>query len=55
MLLLGRVFRGLDFSSYFAVLGTMPAGYTGALTNCGELKTAGVPLPSLRPVYDYAL
>lgn len=44
MPIVGRVFGGLDFSSYFLVLGPVPAGYSGSMTNYEALKAAGVPL-----------
>lgn len=44
MPVVGRLFGGLDFSSYFIRLGDVPAGYAGSLDNYAELKEAGVPL-----------
>ena len=44
MPLIGKVFGGLDFSSYFVVLGDIPANYAGSLTDYAALKKAGVPL-----------
>lgn len=44
MPVIGSLFGGLDFSSYFMRLGAIPEGYTGSLTNYAELKKAGVPL-----------
>jgi large conductance mechanosensitive channel len=44
MPVVGAAFGGLDFSSYFVRLGSVPAGYAGSLTNYAELKEAGVPL-----------
>lgn len=44
MPVVGYLFGGLDFSSYFVRLGAVPAGYAGSLTNYAELKEAGVPL-----------
>lgn len=44
MPMIGSLFGGLDFSSYFVRLGAIPEGYTGSLTNYAELKKAGVPL-----------
>ena len=44
MPLVGALFGGLDFSSYFVRLGPIPAGYAGSLTNYAELKEAGVAL-----------
>ena len=42
MPLVGYIFGGLDFSNYFILLGEVPEGYTGSLTNYAELKEAGV-------------
>lgn len=44
MPVVGAIFGGLDFSSYFLRLGPVPAGYSGSLTNYAALKEAGVPL-----------
>ncbi|WP_076069033.1 large conductance mechanosensitive channel protein MscL [Sphingomonas montana] len=44
MPLIGRVFGGLDFSSYFVRLGAVPAGYAGSPDDYAALKKAGVPL-----------
>ena len=44
MPVVGAIFGGLDFSSYFIRLGPIPAAYAGSLTNYAELKQAGVPL-----------
>ncbi|MCG6119217.1 MAG: large conductance mechanosensitive channel protein MscL [Blastomonas sp.] len=44
MPLVGAIFGGADFSSYFIMLGPVPAGYTGSLDNYAELKEAGVAL-----------
>ena len=44
MPVVGALFGGLDFSSYFLKLGAVPAGYTGSLTDYAALKAAGVPL-----------
>ena len=43
MPVIGKVFGGLDFSSYFIVLTAPPAGYTGPMTY-EALTKAGVPL-----------
>ena len=43
MPLIGRVFGGLDFSSYFVMLASPPADYKGAMTY-DALTKAGVPL-----------
>jgi large conductance mechanosensitive channel len=44
MPVIGWLFGGFDFSSYFVKLGEVPAGYTGSLTDYAALKAAGVPL-----------
>ncbi len=44
MPLIGKVFGGLDFSSYFIRLGDIPASYTGSPTDYAALKKAGVAL-----------
>ncbi|MGB7406856.1 MAG: large conductance mechanosensitive channel protein MscL [Pacificimonas sp.] len=44
MPLVSLIFGGLDFSSYFIVLGQIPDGYDGSRTNYEELKEAGVSL-----------
>lgn len=44
MPIIGAIFGGLDFSSKFLVLGEIPAGYKGSLTDYAALKAAGVPL-----------
>ncbi len=43
MPVIGKIFGGLDFSSYFLVLGTVPAELAGS-TDYAALKKAGVPL-----------
>jgi large conductance mechanosensitive channel len=43
MPVVGRIFGGLDFSNWFVVLGTPPAGYSGPMTY-EALTKAGVPL-----------
>ena len=43
MPVIGRLFGGLDFSSYFLVLGDVPAALRGS-TDYAALKKAGVPL-----------
>jgi large conductance mechanosensitive channel len=43
MPIVGKVFGGLDFSSYFVMLGNPPADYKGAMTYA-DLTKAGVPL-----------
>jgi large conductance mechanosensitive channel len=44
MPVLGKIFGGLDFSSYFVVLSTVPPSYTGSLSDYAALKKAGVAL-----------
>ena len=44
MPLVGAVFGGLDFSSYFLLLGPVPEGYSGSLANYAALKEAGAPV-----------
>jgi large conductance mechanosensitive channel len=44
MPVVGALFGGVDFSSYFIVLGEIPASYTGSPNNYAALKAAGVPL-----------
>ena len=44
MPLIGMATGGIDFASKFVMLGDVPAGYTGALTDYAALKQAGVPL-----------
>ena len=41
---IGKIFGGLDFSSYFIRLGAIPATYTGSPSDYAALKKAGVPL-----------
>jgi large conductance mechanosensitive channel len=43
MPVIGKIFGGLDFSSYFLVLGEVPANLQGS-TDYAALKKAGVPL-----------
>lgn len=43
MPVIGALTGGIDFSNYFARLGPIPPGYSGAM-NYVELKRAGVPL-----------
>ena len=43
MPVIGKIFGGLDFSSYFFVLGDVPANLQGS-TDYAALKKAGVPL-----------
>lgn len=44
MPLIGKATGGLDFSSYFILLGNIPADYKGSVTSYADLKKAGVPL-----------
>ena len=44
MPLIGKIFGGLDFSSYFILLGPIPANYTGSTSDYAALKKAGVAL-----------
>ena len=44
MPVVGAIFGGLDFSSYFTLLGPVPAGYHGSLTDYAALKAAGAPV-----------
>ena len=44
MPVIGKVFGGLDFSSYFVRLGPIPATYAGSPTDYAALKKAGVSL-----------
>jgi large conductance mechanosensitive channel len=44
MPVIGAIAGGLDFSSYFLVLGDIPASYKGSPTDYQALKKAGVPL-----------
>jgi large conductance mechanosensitive channel len=44
MPVVGALFGGLDFSSYFALLGPVPEGYRGSLTDYAALKAAGAPV-----------
>ena len=43
MPVIGKIFGGLDFSSYFLVLGEVPSELQGS-TDYAALKKAGVPL-----------
>lgn len=44
MPVIGWLFGGLDFSSYFVRLGPIPPGYSGDPNNYAALKEAGVPM-----------
>ncbi|NNC73466.1 MAG: large conductance mechanosensitive channel protein MscL [Sphingomonadaceae bacterium] len=43
----GWLFGGADFSSYFVLLGEIPASYAGSADNYAALKEAGVPMIGL--------
>ncbi len=44
MPVIGWIFGGFDFSSYFIRLGEIPASYHGSANDYAALKAAGVPL-----------
>ncbi|KQO07025.1 large conductance mechanosensitive channel protein MscL [Sphingomonas sp. Leaf242] len=44
MPVIGKIFGGLDFSSYFWRMGPVPANYVGSFSDYAALKKAGVPL-----------
>src|SRR5438552_11632533 len=44
MPVVGKIFGGLDFSSHFILLGSVPAGYKGSMTSYAALKAAGAPV-----------
>ena len=44
MPVVGAVFGGLDFSSYFILLGPVPEGYAGSVNDYAALKAAGAPV-----------
>jgi large conductance mechanosensitive channel len=44
MPVIGTIFGGLDFSSYFVLLGPVPEGYSGSMTNYAALKAGGAPV-----------
>lgn len=44
MPIVGAIFGGLDFSSHFVVLGTIPDTFAGNPASYAELKAAGVPV-----------
>ena len=44
MPVVGAIFGGLDFSSYFTLLGPIPADYAGSATDYAALKKAGAPV-----------
>src|SRR5688500_20017399 len=43
MPVIGAIFGGLDFSSYFTLLGPIPPEYAGSPSDYAALKKAGVP------------
>ena len=44
MPVIGAIFGGLDFSSYFVLLGPVPRGYHGSMNDYAALKAAGAPV-----------
>lgn len=44
MPIVGAIFGGLDFSSHFVVLGTIPDTFAGNPASYAELKAAGIPV-----------
>jgi large conductance mechanosensitive channel len=44
MPIIGKIFGGLDFSSYFVLLGPVPGDYHGSMTDYAALKKAGAPV-----------
>src|SRR3982750_1301818 len=44
MPVVGAIFGGLDFSSYFTLLGPVPDGYEASLKDYAALKAAGAPV-----------
>ena len=44
MPVVGKLFGGLDYSSYFILLGPVPADYHGSMTDYASLKKAGAPV-----------
>jgi large conductance mechanosensitive channel len=44
MPIIGAITGGVDFSSHFIPLGSIPATYKGAVTDYAALKAAGVPM-----------
>src|SRR4029079_6765094 len=44
MPIIGQIFGGLDFSSYFVLLGPVPGDYHGSMTDYAALKKAGAPV-----------
>jgi large conductance mechanosensitive channel len=44
MPVVGALFGGLDFASHFILLGPVPDGYKGSMTDYAALKAAGAPV-----------
>lgn len=44
MPIVGKIFGGLDFSSHFILLGSVPPDYHGSMTDYAALKKAGAPV-----------
>jgi len=44
MPIVGAIFGGLDFSSHFVVLGSIPEGFAGNPSSYADLKAAGIPV-----------
>jgi len=44
MPVVGALFGGLDFASYFTVLGPIPEGFGGNPASYADLKAAGIPV-----------
>ena len=44
MPIIGAIFGGLDFASYFTVLGPVPEGFAGDPASYADLKAAGIPV-----------
>ena len=44
MPVVGAIFGGLDFVSYFAVLGPIPESFAGNSASYADLKAAGIPV-----------
>lgn len=44
MPIVGAIFGGLDFASYFTVLGPIPEGFAGNPASYADLKAAGIPV-----------
>ncbi len=44
MPIVGKIFGGIDFSSHFLLMGDVPAGYQGSMTDYAALKKAGAPV-----------